>query len=258
MANEVRHAALNAQVFAIHAADGATLEVLAGSMRIISDETMLQVGQLGSALQATAEMVSNLRQRLMDFQELTHMERQVLAEESALSRKKLSELEKAIPVLIQRIARQQETFAQSAEGVLVKVQFPVTAAQASSRSIGFFQDVVTWSGKGISDSSAETGASRKIDELKSKYTMASERQAHATALQPANATAGKPQIEIFGESELPSTARLLVVSASQTEISAGQPIVVKLSESEISAPIPVVSAEQSAASVDLGNNVELF
>jgi hypothetical protein len=134
-------------------------------------------------------MVNNLRQRLMDFQELSQVEQEALAKESALSRKKLSELEGTIPVLIQHIALQQETFAHSVEAVLVKVQFPVTVAQATSRSIGFFQEVVTWGGKGISDSQAETGASQKIDRLKSKYTMASERHAHATALQTASATA---------------------------------------------------------------------
>ena len=256
LANDVRHAALNAQVFAIHAGDGATLEVLAGRMRTISDETMLQVGQLGSALQDTADMVSNLRQRLKDFQELSHLEQQVLAEESALSREKLSALEKAIPILIQRIALQQETFAHSVEEVLEKVQFPVTVAQASSRSIGFFQNLETWGGKDISDSQAGTGASLKIDQLKSKYTMASERHAHATALQPASAC--QPPIELFGEPELPSTAKLLVVNATQSAKSAGHSTIVKPSESKIFAPTPLVSAEKSAVSADLGDNVELF
>ena len=256
LANDVRHAALNAQVFAIHAADGATLEVLAGRMRMISDETMLEVGQLGSALQDTADMVNSLRQRLKDFQELSHLEQQVLAEESALSREKLSELEKAIPILIQRIALQQETFAHSVEEVLEKVQFPITVAQASSRSIGFFQNLETWGGKDISDSQAGTGASLKIDQLKSKYTMASERHAHATALHAASAC--QPPIELFGEPELPSTAKLLVVNATQSAESAGHSPVVISSESKIFAPKPSVSAEESAASVCLGDNVELF
>jgi hypothetical protein len=262
LANDVRHAALNAQVFAIHAPDGGTLEVLAGNMRLISDETMRQVGELGSALQDTAEMVNNLRQRLMDFQELSQVEQAGLAGESALSRRKLSELEGAIPVLIQRIASQQETFAQSVEDVLVKVQFPVTVAQASSRSLGFFQEVVTWGGKAIFDSQAETGACQKIDQLKSKYTMASERDAHFAALRPTSAPAAAaesgPAIELFGDVEPSSTAKLLLVNAAPAGRSAGHSTIVELSESKISAPMPSVSAQESAASVNLGDNVELF
>jgi len=165
-------------------------------------------------------------------------------------------LEKAIPILIQRIALQQETFAHSVEEVLEKVQFPVAVAQASSRSIGFFQNLETWGGKDISDSQAGTGASLKIDQLKSKYTMASERHAHATALQPASAC--QPTIELFGEPELPSTAKLLVVNATQSAESAVNSTVLKLSESKAITSILSVSAEKSAVSVDLGDNVELF
>jgi len=258
LANDVRHAALNAQVFAIHAADGATLEVLAGNMRMISDETMLQVNQLGSALQATADMVSNLRQRLKDFQELSYIEQEVLAEESALSQKMLSELEGAIPILMQRIAQQQEAFAQSVEGALVKVQFPVTVAEANSRAIGFFKDVVTWGGEGVSDSQTETGALQKIERLKSKYTMASERHTHATALQPASASASQPLIELFGEPVQPSNVEILVLTSTQKAETADHAIDFNLSERPITASTASITATKSSASSDLGDNVELF
>ena len=258
LANDVRHCALNAQVFAIHTPDGATLEVLAGNMRMISDETMLQAGQLGNALQDTAEMVNNLRQRLMDFQEFSQIEQQVLTEESAFSRKILSDLEKALPIIIQRITLQQETFAHSVGEVLEKVKFPVTVALASSRSIGFFEDLVTWGRKGISDSQAETGSSEKIDRLKSKYTMDSERHAHATALQLVNVSAGQSPRELFGEPELPATTDFLVVDSTQSAKSVDHPTVVKHSESSTCAPTPSTMAAESSASTDLGDNVELF
>jgi hypothetical protein len=258
LANDVRYIALNAQVFAIHVTDAAALEVLAGRMRMISDETMLRVSELGSELQDTAEMVSNLRQRLLDFQELSHLEQKELAAESVLSQKKLSELEGNIPVLIQRAAGQQETFARSVEGVLLKIQFPATVAEASVRSIGFFHDLVAWGGKGISDSQAETGASRKIDQLKSKYTMASERQTHATALQPANRSGGQPPIDLFGDPELPRTAELLVVNSVHSAPFAEHSGVTNFSESNLSAPMICMPAEKSSTSADLADNVDLF
>ena len=48
LAIDVRFASLNAQVFAVHVRDGATLEVLATRMRVISNETLLQVEQMAS------------------------------------------------------------------------------------------------------------------------------------------------------------------------------------------------------------------
>jgi len=91
----VRRAGLNAQVFAIHAPDGATLEVLAGRVRVISEEVIQQVEQMGAALNHTAEMVT-ISGSAGRFQVLGQAEQEILTDESAFSRKKLADLEGAI------------------------------------------------------------------------------------------------------------------------------------------------------------------
>ncbi len=265
LAVDVRYAALNAQLFAIHARDGATLEVLAGRMRVVSDETLLQVGRMGASLRQTDEMISNLRQRLADFQSLGQTEQQVLSDESIVSRKKLSDLESAIPALIEKISGRQETFAQSVDEVLANVQFPVAVAEANPRSIGFFQDLVAWSNEGASEATADS-ASQKLELLKSKYTMESERQAHAAALQSAtptpDAAVSKPAVEMFDRFELEQPP----VAASREEIPLPSedlkpqpsPMDLPAVASVPSEPMRPLPPESPAAFEGLGANVELF
>ena len=131
LAGDVRHAGLNAQIFAIQAPDGATLEVLAERVHVISEEVIHQVARMGAALNHTSELVNNLRQRLEDFQVLCQAEQEVLADESALSQQKLMDLERAIPVLIRCVTGRQETFAGSVEEVLAK--HPVSSNRRPSQ-----------------------------------------------------------------------------------------------------------------------------
>jgi hypothetical protein len=238
LAGDVRLAGLNAQVFAIHAPDGATLEVLAGRVHFISAEVIQLVERLGAALDHTSEMVNNLRQRLEDFEVLAQAEHVILADESVLSQKKLAELDSAIPVKIQSLTQRQKSFALSVEGVLANIKFPATVAQASSRSIGFFEDFVAWGSEGGSGSAGDSVAAQKIDLLKSKYTMDSERHAHAAALAPVKVMNSQPAIELFDNPELP---------AGSANPAGG----------EISPPAADVKTEKPVAN-GLGDNVELF
>jgi hypothetical protein len=264
LARDVRHAGLNAQVFAIHAPDGATLEVLAGRMRVVSEEAIQQVEQMEAALNHTAEMVNNLRQRLEDFQYLGQAEQEILTDESALSRKKLSGLEGAIPVLIRRVTQQQGAFAQSVEEVLARVQFPATVAEASSRSIGFFRDMMAWGSEGGSRFVVDTAVSQRIDLLKSNYTMESERHTHTAVLQPVlvptNGAASEPLIELFGEMEspLPAVAGSLGEIAPQRERSEDQRCPADLLTLETTPPAHSLVSKKTADSEGLRDNVELF
>jgi len=247
LAGDVRHAGLNAQVFAIHAPAGATLEVLAGRVRVISEEVIQQVGQMGAALNHTSDLINNLRQRLEDFQSLGTSEEAVLVGDAEISRNKLTALEDTLPALIQSITRQQETFARSVGEVLAEVRFPEAAAAARARSLGFFHDLVAWSSTGGTDPDDGAEAARDVERLASNYTMASERAVHAAAA-PA---APEPAIELFGEAEpVPSAA---------ASPSAAQPAPERLAMSETTLPSTTAPmAEQPAASPGLGNNVELF
>ena len=263
MARDVRYAALNAQVFAIHARDGATLEVLAGRMLFISEDTIQQVQQMGTALRQTDEMISNIRQRLEEFQSLGQAEQEVLTNESALSRQKLSDLESTIPVLIQSISQQQGVFARSVDAALANVQFPVAVAKANPRSIGFFQDLVAWASAGGPEV-VGSAAFQKIDSLKANYTMESERTAHTAALQPALASVAVPQpsIEIFDqlESKSPTAADSLGDIALPSERSDHQPPPADLAAGGAAPPEPThpLASENPAASEGLGDNVEMF
>ena len=266
LAGDVRHAALNAQIFAIHAPDGATLEVLAGRMRVISDETVQHVAELGGALQHTAEMVNNLQQRLEDFRQLGQAEQETLNEEAALSQKKLSDLEGAFPVIIERIVQQQGTLTQSVEAILVNIRFPAAVAEASARSIGFFQQMVTWGGEGGEEFEGESAASRKIEKLKSNYTMASERHVHASALQPTLAVAGPTAphaaVELFDEWEAPQLATVdapdeSALQGDRTDVQA-TPADLVASETIAAEAEPIPAPKTTAVTADLGANVELF
>ena len=263
LASDVRRAGLNAQVFAIHAPNGATLEVLAGRVRTISEDVIEQVGQMGGALTHTTEMVNNLRARLEDFQSVGQMEQAVLTEESARSQKKFAELEVAIPRLIESVTRQQETFAQSIEDVLAKVQFPETVTEASARSTGFFEDLVAWGGQGSKGGPADSATAMKLELLRSRYTMASERDIHAAAMHagsmaaPAAVAASAPP-EFFDEFE-PATSPAgpaVQVESSIELFAAPAP-----SNAAVD-PAPAVSAgtvsAPSAVPAALGDNVELF
>jgi len=292
LAGDVRRAGLNAQVFAIHAPDGATLEVLAERVHAISEEVIHQVAQMGAALNHTSELVSNLRQRLEDFQMLCRAEQEVLAEESALSQKKLKDLETAIPIQIQCVTGRQKTFAGSVGDILANIQFPETVAQASSRSIRFFQNLVAWGGAGDSGLPAQTGASEKIDQLKSNYTMASEYHAHAAAMQseaaPTDVTGTASAIELFDDytpaapvatdspaviplpgkqpqdqlstaelaaAEVPPTPALPAVPPATEKSPAGEvPLTQHATGSTQSPP----ATGKPTASAGLGDNVELF
>jgi len=266
LAGDVRLAGLNAQVFAIRTPDGATLEVLAGRVHAISEEVIEQVDRLGNALSNTSAMVNNLRQRLEDFQMLGQAEQTILAEESLLSMKKLADLESAIPVQIQCVCQKQGTFTESADGVLASILFPVTVAQASSRSLGFLQDLVAWGGAGGAELLDESAAVQKLDRLKSKYTMESERHAHAAAMEtvtaPACADNSASSIELFDDfTSPPPTMGDAPVETPVPGTSPGcppGPAESAAKESKLPTPALPVAEMKPAASGDLGDNVELF
>jgi len=259
LAGEVRHAGLNAQVFAIHAPEGATLEVLAGRVRFISEDVIQHVEEMRTALNHTAAMIDNLRQRLEDFQILARAEEEVLGTEAALSQQKLAELETAIPALIEQVTRQQEMFAHDVKHALAHVRFPETVAEASTRSLGFFKDLVAWSGAAGRGLDQTSTTSHQLDRLKANYTMAAERDVHAAILQSVPvtepATAAPAGTELFDDWQADPPK----VAASADEAAAIPPPAEPLATSEtipIPAPIPVT--HQPASPGSLGDNVELF
>lgn len=263
LANDVRLAALNAQIFAIHTPHGATLEVLAGNMRTTSDDTVQHVEELGSGLQQTVAMINNLRQRLADFKQLAQAQQTLLTEETAISQAKLLNLDRAIPLLIGRITQQQTAFAQSADSILAKIRYPAKVAVASEHSIGFFQELVAWSEKNARSLSVES-ACPKIDSLRTKYTMASERNAHAAVMNFADPAIApvQPSVKLFDE--LTPSPPAIALRQSQIVIpsAAGCNLLPTPESKETTAPLPTrptsVPPLKPASNEELGDNVDLF
>jgi hypothetical protein len=164
--------------------------------------------------------------------------------------------------MIQDVSGQQNTFAGSVEAILSQIQFPATIAAARVRAEGFFHELVVWSRAGGSGAPMESGASQKLDQLKAKYTMASEREAHAAALgatrtEPPPADS-QPAIELF--EDLDSTTPSLP-SGADVLPHANSPAVspqVELFENEVLPAASSANADQPNPGAGLGDNVELF
>ena len=265
LANDVRQAGLNAQIFAIRTSRGATLEVLAGRANSISEEVIDQVGQMGTALKHAVETVNNLRARLEDFQQLGQAEEEILASESARSQEKLAALEAAIPRLTQQVTERQAAFAQSIEGTLANVRFPALIAAASSRSLNFFRDLVAWGGDGRPEWADGSQASPKTDLLQSRYTMASERQTHAAALQsslsPVTTNDTESSIEMFGEPGPPAPATVVCTNEAPASATAAakESLPANLAPGENPPALDnAATAKNTAPGHELGDNVDLF
>ncbi|MDX2111420.1 MAG: hypothetical protein SFY80_14405 [Verrucomicrobiota bacterium] len=260
LASDVRFAALNAQLFAIRAPSGETLEVLARRLRVISDDAILQVEKYGDTHRSTADRVNNLKQRLEDFQSLAQSEQQVLADESVLSRAKLSDLERTIPELIQDITKQQSDFVNAIDGILANVHFPDAVTEANERTLGFFQELVNWGSACGVDRGADADATRRIDKLKANYTMESERRTHTATLHTAKVSV-TPREQKVGQTFLsvhpytpPRTDKNVcpTVPAQNSSTSSSAP------KAQEQTQTPTSSTSAAPPSTDLGDNVELF
>jgi hypothetical protein len=235
--------------------------VLAGRVRVISEDVIQLVEEMRTALNHTAAMINGLRQRLEDFQILGQSEEEVLTREAKLSREKLADLETAIPALIQQVTRQEEVLAESVGKALAHVRFPDAVAAASSRSLGFFEELLAWSGAGLADAGAGAGAATagKLDRLQSNYTMASERQVHASALQGARvaegAPAASPGVELF---DGPAPAVPKTTDPPEAGGCPGEPAEAPGPLAPLAVGDPLPRPEPPAANPGLGDNVELF
>jgi hypothetical protein len=201
LAIDLRLSAVNAQIFALQVPDGATLEALAGRMRMISDETLEKVTNMGLGLSQVIEHIKNLEQTLEDFQAIGQMEQQILADESNTSQKRLFEVEGKIPNAIRQITDKQTSFTQSIETILNGVKFPDTVEAARLRSIDFFRSLASWGSEGGVGMLGED-PSEQMELLKAKYTMESERRAHSAAFGQDSGPAPSTEEELGNNVEL--------------------------------------------------------
>ena len=182
LAQGVRRAALNAQIFAAPVAGGAVLEVLAEQTRSISDQTLGAVERLEAHLEEMSAAIEYLRQELGDFQELARQEEDLLAAEAIPCEAKLGALQQELPEIIRQIGpRQQELIALVEQGAS-QTTFPETVAAARAASLPFFEALAAW-GRLTDPAHVQSAAvEERLDRLRDNYTMAHERDIHEDAV----------------------------------------------------------------------------
>lgn len=255
LASDVRYAGLNAQIYAAHAPNGASLAVLAASACEVSDEVIAHVAEMHRVLDHTTTLVATLREHLEQFQIEGGAEQEKLASAAGLSQQKLAGLERVIPALVQQVTFHQGEFTAATQEVLGHVRFPATVAAASSRALEFFDELVAWGRADPDHATGGTSHAPTIDRLTSRYTMESERIAHAAALGALTATtaaavsiASIPAPEVTLAQTCSANAGL--ESASSNPNAAASP-----------APDPapeLVSTNTPRTPSEYGDNVDLF
>jgi hypothetical protein len=181
LALRLRMVALNAQIFAAHVDAGAALEVVAKNTRTIAEEAMRQLDEISLRVTELVDLLVDLEQRLGDHGELAAMERDLLAREAGESEQKLGDLEKDLRNAIAAIGPLERELSNAVRRTTESIRFPAAVAEASARSTTFFKAVI------LQHSSMSLDAGRefhhKVRELKSKYTMAHERDVHESVFE---------------------------------------------------------------------------
>lgn len=182
LAQGVRRAALNAQVFAAPVVGGAVLEVLAEQTRAISDQTLGAVERLEAHLEEMSAAIDFLRQELGDFQELALQEQDLLVAEAIPCEAKLGALQQELPETIRQIGPEQQELIALVEQGAGQTAFPEIVAAARLASLPFFEALSDW-GRPTDPAHGQSAAvEERLDRLRDNYTMAHERDIHEDSL----------------------------------------------------------------------------
>jgi hypothetical protein len=181
LALKLRIVALNAQIFAAHVDAGTALEVVARNTRMIAEEAMQQLDDISSRVTQLVELLVDLEQRLEDHGELAAVERDLLASEARESEQKLCAMQAELRDAIAAIGPLEHELSDTVRRTMECIRFPEAVAQASARSTAFFKEIILQH----SSSTPNSGVAihHKILALKSRYTMAHERDVHELAFE---------------------------------------------------------------------------
>jgi|SRR5579871_188905 len=234
LALRLRMVALNAQIFAAHVDQGASLEVVARNTRMIADESMRQLDEISFRVNELVSAVAELEQRLLDYSEVATIEQKLLTSEAGESEKKLRNLDQNLRASIAAIGPIEADLAKTIQTLLQSIDFPGAVAEAQARSTTLFEQVASL------HSDKESKAHHKVQDLERNYTMAHERTVHESAVK----TNGQTTIE---------TNRAVVEGGAMVQ---------KISDDDSPVPAPAAASScTSAVQVDeekLADNVELF
>ena len=255
LALQLRIVALNAQIFAAHVDSGTALEVVARNTRMIAEKAMQQLDDISARVAQLVDLLVDLEQRLEDHGELAARERDLLALEAGESEQKLGALEQGLRSAVAAIGPLERELSDTVRRTTECIRFPEAVAQASARSTAFFKEIVLQHSSSTSNSGV--AFHHKIQELKSRYTMAHERDVHELAFESAQASGhavGPHEPNGSPDSGLPPEAAvsesLQLVDGIHLESQAGS-----LVGMSVASTIP---AQREVNDDQLADNVELF
>lgn len=181
LALRLRTVALNAQILAAQVESGSALEVVASNTRIIADEAMQHLEETSDGVNELIASVSDIEQRLGDYQELAVMEQELLASEAGQSQDRLQALEGKLRSGLAAIGPLERRLSETIKLAIGSIRFPETVAKARTSSTALFEGIT--SDAGPLDDDSEGDAHLEIHELTHNYTMANEREIHELAIE---------------------------------------------------------------------------
>ena len=260
LALKLRIVALNAQIFAAHVDAGTALEVVARNTRMIAEEAMQQLDEISTRVTQLVDLLVDLEQRLGDHGELAALERDLLMQEAQESEQKLRALEREVRSAVAGIGPLEGKLSDTIRQTTECIRFPEAVAGASARSIAFFKEMIF---QHSSISHTKVAFHHKIQELKSKYTMAHERHVHDLAFEDVEAVGSGGGLHEMNNS--PDPDRLLrefseSVAAGGETLQPVPSVRPEITGEELpgeGAAVPIV-AGMEVDDEKLADNVELF
>ncbi len=198
LAHRVRMAALNAQIYAIGVEQGAALEVLAEQTRGISDLILSDVSIIADQLRDLSAAVEDMRQRLVDFCQLSRQEEILLIEEVKLAESKLEQVRIELPRHLEMICPLQKELIVLTQQATASISFPARIAHVSSVSLGFFQRHAQMDGSTTHLTNDSQLIDQRLNQLRQNYTMAHEHEVHEEVTNSVSAEQGDKEVLLDG------------------------------------------------------------
>ncbi len=238
LSQSIRLIALNAQIQAAHVGAGTGLEVLSQRTCQIADQATAANAEAAEALERLIGGFDALVEESRRMQEAVEFQRRWVHEDGGAIRDRLHAYRDRTLALFMDLGTVVESTRGEAKSVRETLAFQHDSCAELERVAvsleGFAEAVVRVAGDTVTMAPLGTGG-----EMERRYTMASEREAHARAI-------GEPRVS----SEVASAA----VAAVCVPLPAGDPAPDSAPEAAVSpAPAPV-----TGGSSGLGDNIELF
>ncbi len=264
LSQNIRLIALNAQIQAAHVGAGTGLEVLSQRTRQIADEAADANNRSAAALERLIAGFDGLVAECRELQDTVGEQKRWITEEGGSVRRSLHDYRDRTLATFINLGSIVEATRGRTRGAQQKLAFEAAACARLDELVAAVESFVDLTTEEMAGAAVPVAAAA---ELNRKYTMASEREIHASILQrqPAaaeSAPAPEGDIELFPGDPPPPVAEAVAMSS---EVPAG-PAADGEAKAEAAADpadvpankLPAAPAPAPAAGVALGDNVELF